>query len=292
MVLDSTLTSGPFSLGDVNRIAVSETDVAVVALNGPTDVIFGRVGLDGHLLGATQTLASDHPSDVAVGRAGARALAIWSTLYDVRARGVDDSGALAGEAFALESATAKDSFTASIVDDGNGAFVIAWTDRRLSDGHFVTRFAFASTTGISGLVHELFDTTVPMAVVAMVKNPNGYSLLVDHGKPALATIVPLDRAGRLAAPARAFAGSTRALGMASQSGELGVLAIRADRSIELRALAADGKPLAPWVCLDAASSVDPSAAIDGDGTGYTVVYTAPDAAQTLVRLDRPGTGVP
>jgi hypothetical protein len=290
MVFDATLTSGPFTLGEVNRISASESEVAVVALSGMNDVIHGRFDLDGHPIGSSITLASDHPSDVAIGRAGNATLALWSTLYDVRARGVDGTGAAVGNAFALESATAKDSFHAAIADDGNGAFAVAWSDRRLSDGHFVTRFAFATTNAVSGLVHVLFDSTTSMTVRGLVRRDGGFALLVDYGK--LAMIVPLDRAGRISASPRAFAGSNGALSVATQLGELGVVAVRADRSIEVRTLAGDGKPLAPWVCLDAPSDADLSAAIDAEGIGYTVIYTAPDGAQTLVSLDRLGTGVP
>ncbi|MGZ3450837.1 MAG: hypothetical protein ACXVEF_14640 [Polyangiales bacterium] len=292
VVFDQSDASGLFALGDVNRIAPSDTEVAVVALSGPTDVIHGRFDLVGKPIGTPVTLGSDHPSDVAIGRSGTNTLAVWSTLYDVKARGVDAMGALAGAAFWLEKDSAKDSFHASIIDDGNGSFAIHWTDRRVSDGQFSSYFTVASTVGISGLAHKIFRTSEPHAAVALVKTDAGYAALIDHGKPSVPVIVPLDRAGRLAGPGHALAGATTALGMAVRSNELGVVAVRQDLSIGFRPFDSSGKPIGPWVCLDAPSDVDLGAAIDTDGEGWAVLYSAPDGAQSLARLDRLGTGVP
>ncbi len=155
-------------------------------------------------------------------------------------------------------------------------------------------FAFANSAGISGLAHNLFATSAPVAVVKIVKTSAGYALALNAnvaGARAETVIVPLNPFGQLAGPAHKFEGSNHTYGIAAQGDGIGIVAQKTNGSTAFRALDAMGAPVGPWVCLDTPTpNRDHSASIAPDGAGYAALYLAPDGATYLRRFDRTGTG--
>lgn len=275
--------------GTLDRMAPSADDIHI-ATSEIEGVRARLYDLTGAPLGPAIELSDDHADEVAIGRAGADSLVVWTTPTRVAARGFSESGPSA-DVFELETDVWKDGFHAAIADSSGEEVAIAWSDRRVADSHYRTFFVRASTSGIRGLPRILIDDLEPHRVIDLRRTAAGYLLLLEQGGHPL--VLPLTAFGDLAGPAYRYLGIQRVHGMAiGESGEEAVLAgLQEDGRDALRRLDAKGAPQGDWSCIHPfPSHGEHAVSVAPRGEGYSVLYRSVAAQELLYQLSADSLG--
>jgi hypothetical protein len=287
--VDGANAGAPVTVGpDANRMAGGGALVGVVGETAGA-VTFARFDATGKPADAVPAaIANEKIHDLAVGRSGDMFAVLWAGASGVNVRAIDTNGGV-GPAFQLGAAEEL-SFSGAVAAGASpGNFAVLWRGTA-EPAHvtFVTTSATAVTLSkdvISGAAGALFNR-----VDQLVKTPTGYAALLET-TDGTAWLVLIDSSGTYVRP-HALRGTVAGYGLAAQGSELGVVAKRADGSIELRTFASNAAPYGDWRCLDGPpvdAGVSPrSAGIAADGAGYAVVYTAAGRAAILARVDRFG----
>jgi hypothetical protein len=273
--------------GETGNAIGSEGALLGVAGFTSEGVRYARFDAQGRPVGLAQAITTEPATTVAVAGGGGRALVVWSSTDSVRARSLRE-GVVAGASFDVATNAATTFFTASIAYDGADGFGVAWSGAR-GPGAYELRFGHARDVSADLPDVELLTAMSPYSVVQIARTGTGYALL--YNAPAGAFLARLDGKGEPVGALMRLAGATMGWGVAAQGSEIGVVARRSTGEIEFRSFAANGAALGDWVCFDAPSG-DPelAAAIDSDAVGYAIVYRNPAHTNSLVRLDRLGTG--
>jgi hypothetical protein len=289
--------------GSAQNLLTSTGNALVLAGDvpaAPDHIIFQRFDATGASFGVEDADTNEESRNFTTGASGAQALLAWAGPNAVRAAGVDMNGALAGPVYDLAVTYLTANFSAAITDDGNGSFAVAFAG---SDTGSRYQTVFALGTATKRLVDpvELFTGPRPVTAVQMVRTPEGCAiLLAAGGSDHFALLVFVDPTGTPLHPGIQLGGSSTAYGLAVQGSEVGVLTRgtsgtlgQTKHTVRFRAFDLTGAPLGSWVCLDTpANDPNEDGAIDADGTGYAVIYRAPDGSDVFVRFDHLGTGNP
>jgi hypothetical protein len=281
---------GPINLGLDNRSLGSGSNVSVVAQDDQ-GVITSLYSPAGSPLGVPGRVATDIvPSQIALGTSPTSTLAMWGTISAVSVRFVDDAGVPKPKTIDLETKTRKDSLSMAAAPAAGTAdkFLAVWAERR-EDDRWVTSTAVVTPDGVDGTPTAILAGAAPVRIVAAVRSfDDTYALLLEQGGTSL--LLRVNAKGKLSQTGRLFAGDIRPLGLATRSGELGLLGVRPDRTIAFRSLDVQARPISDWVCFEAPGpqqEIGGSVAAGGP-TSYAVLYTAKDGAQKLAKVERTG----
>jgi hypothetical protein len=281
-------SSTPVVAGEVGNVVASEGTALGVAAYAGNAVRYARFDAQGQAVGAPLIITTEVTSGMAIAGGGGRALVVWSSTDAVRARVVRD-GVVAAAPFDIASKAATTFFTATAVSDGADGFGVAWSGSR-GPSAYELRFGHARDGSADVPDVELLTSKSPYSVVQVARTADGYALL--YNAPGSSVFVArLDGSGKPLGPLMRLAGATLGWGIAAQGSEIGVVARRSTGEIQFRSFAANGAALGDWVCFEP-STGDPDlqATIDSDPVGYAVVYRSSAHTNSLVRLDRLGTG--
>jgi hypothetical protein len=274
---------------DFNLVAGEETTIGLVASDG-NSIRFQRYGLNEQPIGQEVVLGSASGIGLGVAGEAGGSLAVWGASPGMRARFVDENGALT-PAYDFGAATPGAGLVSSIVRAATD-FAALWSAKGDDGAH--TWFARLGPAAVLAPEVDLTGAAGDHYVVKLVQTPGGYAALLNGGSPLTAAyVIFLDEAGGVVGPARHLVGATFGWDLAAVGGSVGVLAYREDGSTEFRPFDAAGGPLGDWKCVDGPSAQSFNfAAIDADGAGFAIVYRAPDGAERFVRTNATGTGAP
>jgi hypothetical protein len=274
---------------DFNLVASEEVTLGLVASDG-TSIRFQRYGADEQPIGPEVVLGSASGIGLSIAGQPGGSLAVWGASPGMRARYVDDSGALM-PAYDFGEATPGAGLVSSVAR-AEADFAVLWSAKGDDGAH--TWFARLGAAAALGPEVDLTGAAGDHYVVKLVRTQGGYAALLNGGSPLTAAyLIVLNEAGGVVGPARRLLGATFGWDLAALGSSLGVLAFREDGSTEFRPFSAAGDPLGDWRCVDGPSSQSFNlAAIDADGPGYAIVYRAPDGAERFVRTNATGTGAP
>lgn len=266
-----------------NLFASEGSTIGLVGSKG-LDLFYQRYSAQDATVGAKLTVASGvQLENVAIGGGGSEAFIVWGSANSVRGRGVDASGAFAGDAFDV----ATDGYGSSLypsVAQTTGGFAVAWTgDPEV--GTYRTRFARVSLTDVTLPAVDITASFTVSQVVKLVRMPDGYALLVTGSGPKFTPyIIVLDDDGHPTQPAAMLEGAYFGWDLAVNGTNLAVTAARVTGEPEVRELDGTLKPLGNWLCLDGPTSTGEVSGIDADGAGWAVVFRDSSGAEALVRF--------
>jgi hypothetical protein len=294
---DSLVTFQPDGSQPSKTFAPTGADLLVAAAEG-SDIAVGQLGgggigftlydSSGALVGGQTLQSTPPPGDpaLAIASSASASLVVWR--QDKTLRGVELAPS-PGAPRDFAAATFGTSVDVAAASDGASDWAIAWSGDP-GDGTWRVRTTFWSATSSNTIVYH---GTVPVHVERVVRLSSGYAILASAGNPLSDVLVIfIDDQGAPSATPHRYLGAQYAWDLATGSAGLGLVARRNTEEPTFRALDATGTPLGPWVCLDGPlGTLVGGAGVDGDGSGWAVVYSADDGSARFVRLDANG-GVP
>lgn len=251
-----------------------------------------RFDADGAASGGSIALAANNDWQAVV--AGpAKTLVVWSYGGAMAAKLLAVGGTVSADVDLGADTGGAGTYAIGAVPSGTG-FLITWTRNR-SDGKLETLYRRVEADGTASVPQSLVLSSGDHLMVGLAPTTGGgAAMLINEGLPSKdAVVVRIDAQGAVIQPAFRLIGSGRGFGIASNNGELGIVASIGHRS-GFRALASDGAALGPWYCLDdsdGGSSFYPNAAIDVDGTGYAHLTRVQNGAAIVRLVDRLGAGL-
>jgi hypothetical protein len=268
-------------------------------------VTYQRYAANGTPSGSAVSLASGltpSPGKIWSASGEGESLAIVQVGATLQAVGVTSAGTAAGAAFTIEAAAP--SANVFLLRDSS-AFVIVYSFETTAGGNATkARFARATTTALMGAPTDLFGAGESVSVAGVATTSAGYVLLFDGGGDDKIYAVPLDSSGKVSGVAHRLLGADYPRSASGNGGEsVGIVSMSNDtmtgpmegpRKPQFRALDKTGKPLAPWVCLDAPVPANQyqDLGVLAESNGWSVVYKTPADGTSLIRLNATGTAGP
>jgi hypothetical protein len=264
----------------------------IAALSKPSTALsLVRYNANGGAVGNAVALVSNNDWQ-AIAAGPAKVFVVWSKGSKLEGRLFDIGGTTPTTVDLGADAAGTGTYVMGVVASGTG-FVVVWTRNR-TDGQAETLWTRVEANATVAAAKTLILSPGHHSFSGLVAQASGVAVLVNEGQPSQDLVVMrVSDSGDVVNPAYRLGGSERGLGVATNNGEIGVLAVKTNRAA-FRGLASDGSALGPWMCLDdsdGGSAFYPAGAIDVEAAGYAVLTRATNGAAVFRRLDNTGAAI-